>query len=185
MLRVVFLCSALLFMSLCLGIASLPPLTLSPCIFCPFLPLCPSLSFSLLIRFCSACPSGASRLIGLCFSLNERSVEAGWRINKFQASSHSSLSHLSSRSLSCFFLSCSAPQEGEKRDELLCLLASSSLLSCMHVLLRCHQSHKNKHLCTRISRSCFNFFFFISSLSFLMFLFRPTPAHTQLIVFWM
>lgn len=108
-----------------------------------FSPLCPFLFFSLVFLFCSACPSRASRLIGLCFRLNERSVEAGWWINSRICNKQSQLALPLMLSLRLvLFLPCSTPQEGEMRDELLCLLASSSLLSSMHVLLHCHQKHK-------------------------------------------
>lgn len=160
----------------------------------------PSLFFSLVFLFYSACPSRASRLIGLCFRLNERSVEAGCRINSRICNKQSQLALPLMLSLRlALFLPHSTPQEGEKRDELLCLLASSSLLSCMHVLLHCHQKHKNKHLCARISHSsekilhrfcvpsrcvrnldAAGFSFPFSS----VLVFKPMSTHALLIVFW-
>lgn len=117
----------------CLGLSA-PSVLLS---------LCPFLYSPLVCLFCSAFPSRASWLIGLCFRLNERSVEAGWRINSRICNKQSQLALPLMLSLRLvLFLPCSTPQEGEMRDELLCLLASSSLLSSMHVLLHCHQKHK-------------------------------------------
>ncbi len=78
--------------------------------------LCPFLFF----LFCSACPSRASRLICLCFRLNERSVEAGWRINRRICNKQSQLALPLMLSLRLvLFLPRSTPQEGEKRDVLL------------------------------------------------------------------
>lgn len=153
-------CSALHFIlpsetCLCLDVESLPPVTLSPSHLLSFFPLCPYLFFSMVILFCSACPSGASRPIGLCFSLNERSVEAGWRINKFQASSHSSLSHLSSYSLSrCLTFFFRAVHHRRKKS-MMSFSAYWPLPLCMlHACFMMLSSEsQKKHLCTRISRS--------------------------------
>lgn len=162
--------------------------------------LCPSLFFSLVFLFYSACPSRATRLIGLCFRLNERSMEAGWRINSRICNKQSQLALPLMLSLSVLLsFSLTALHRRERSVMSFCLLASSSLLSCMHVLLHCHQKHKNKHLFARISHSfekilhrfCVpplcgrnldttGFSFPISS----VLVFKPIPTHAQLIVFW-
>ncbi len=119
MLHVVFLFFAAGFLQrcvcFCLG-------TVCPCLLALSVrfSLCPFLFFSLVFLFCSACPSRASRLICLCFRLNERSVEAGWRINSRICNKQSQLALPLMLSLRLvLFLPRSTPQEGEKRDELL------------------------------------------------------------------
>jgi len=156
-------------------------------------------SISPVFLVCSACPSRAFGLIRLCFRLNEPSVEAGWQINSRICNKQSllALPLMLSLRLALFLPRCS-PQEGEKRDELLCLLASSSLLNCMHVLLHCHQKHKTSfcvqelvtpekifhHFCVpppcvrNLDTAGFSFPF-SSVLAF-----KPMPSHAQLIVFW-